>query len=199
MEFDLGANEFKAYDYQTGYKLLQKLYAREFTGSKTLIIVVGANGSGKSTYIANLTAKNMVNVRYINADIIAKDKFKMVNDEYEKNRKSMLCAMELVDFAIKSGFSFIYETVFSHISKLELVYKAKELGYKIIAIYLKTNSYDINIKRVALRVGQGGHNVPTDKIISRYARMLENVEKLKTIADVFITFDNSCEREIVSE
>ena len=98
---------------------------------------------------------------------------------------------------MEKGQSFVYESVFSHPNKLDIVKKAKELGYKIIAIYVKTNDAQINVERVALRASQGGHDVPKEKILSRYERVKENVEKLKEIVDDFSEFDNSKDLPVV--
>ena len=45
--------------------------------------------------------------------------------------------------------------------------------------------------RVHKRYLQGGHNVEENKIVSRYNRVAENVEKLLKTSDEFYTIDNS--------
>ena len=91
----------------------------------------------------------------------------------------------------KKRFSF--ETVFSHGSKLSIMQQAKEQGYKVYLYFVSTESTEINIARVASRVAQGGHDVPVDKIVSRYYRSLDFLYKACQIVDAVYFFDNSTE------
>lgn len=79
----------------------------------------------------------------------------------------------------------------SHPSKIELIKLAKEKGYKITSIFVYTNSPSINIERVKARAEQGGHDVPIDKIQSRYYRSIELSKELKLLSDKYYSFDNS--------
>jgi predicted ABC-type ATPase len=56
-----------------------------------------------------------------------------------------------------------------------------------------TDDPSINAKRVALRVMQGGHEVPIGKIISRYAKSLANCPLAARIADRAYVYDNSAD------
>lgn len=60
--------------------------------------------------------------------------------------------------ALEQGEDIIYETVFSHPSKLELIEKAREKGYFIRLFFICTESPRINIDRVAERYAKGGQN-----------------------------------------
>jgi len=56
------------------------------------------------------------------------------------------------------------------------------------------------IKRVQLRVAEGGHNVPEEVIIRRYHRGWENFKKqYKYLVDDWIVFDNSGDIPLVME
>lgn len=188
---------FIAYDYPSSWNILMPAFKNDCDYRGIFVFVVGANGSGKSTFIANFLKSYELDIKYINADIVEKEYFEGIKDEKERALKSMEKTQKLVKNTMEKGQSFVYESVFSHPSKLELVKKAKELGYKVIAIYVKTNSSQINVERVALRASQGGHDVPKEKILSRYERVKENVEKLKEIVDDFSEFDNSKDLPIV--
>jgi predicted ABC-type ATPase len=69
--------------------------------------------------------------------------------------------------------------------------EAKEKGYTVVSYFVCTKSPKINVERVTMRVEQGGHDVPKDKIISRYHRSVENGKELKALSDEFYAFDNS--------
>jgi len=47
-------------------------------------------------------------------------------------------------------------------------------GYFVRLFFVGTDDPSINAKRVAMRVIEGGHDVPIGKIISRYAKSLAN-------------------------
>ena len=86
---------------------------------------------------------------------------------------------------------FSFETVFSHESKLDIMKQAKSKGYKVYLYFVSTESPEINKARVASRVAQGGHDVPIDKIESRYYRSLNFLYDSCQIADQVFFFDNS--------
>ncbi len=91
--------------------------------------------------------------------------------------------------AEKKRFSF--ETVFSHESKLEIMRQAVDAGYKVYLYFVSTKSPEINKYRVALRKLKGGHDVPPDKIESRYYRSLDLLfDACQCCYQVFF-FDNS--------
>lgn len=163
------------------------------SGEKNFLYVfAGPNGSRKSTLIANFYKLGIFkNVKYINADIYAKTIFKDVKNEKERNYQAMFYTMENIKNNIKSKNSVIYETVMSHPSKLDLIKKYKENGYKIFSIFISPNKPSINIKRVAKRVEEGGHNVAQEKITQRFFRSNALKEDLMKLSDVYYEIDNT--------
>ena len=185
-------NKFTPYEYSVVNRILRDLSNVDANSEKIMYIFVGANGSGKSTLIANLALQGLLkNSQYINADIYAKYKFAYIEDEHERNKTAMMFAMENVVKQLKAGKNIIYETVFSHPSKIEIVNCAQTLGYKVVACYVKTEMPEINQERVAKRVEQGGHAVPKDKIYSRWMKVSSQVEMLRSLTPNFYVFDNS--------
>ena len=49
----------------------------------------------------------------------------------------------------------------------------------------------INVQLVKSRVSSGGHDVPEEKIISRYDRALDLVKDVVTVSDICHIYDNS--------
>ena len=49
----------------------------------------------------------------------------------------------------------------------------------------------INVLRVRNRVLSGGHDVPQEKIISRYERALDLIKRLVPVCDICHIYDNS--------
>jgi len=74
---------------------------------------------------------------------------------------------------LKANSSFSFETVFSHPSKVDFLADAKNAGFKIYLYFVATENPIINQERVQIRVDLGGHDVPKDKIISRYHRTMD--------------------------
>jgi predicted ABC-type ATPase len=68
--------------------------------------------------------------------------------------------------------SFSFETVMSSKDKIELLEKAQRAGYRTYLYFIATEDPAINIARVKSRVHLGGHDVPEEKIVSRYGRSL---------------------------
>ena len=190
------ANNFEPYSYQITEKILIKKFHGEQCfkeDSPTMVVVAGPNASGKSTYIANLYNKTSLNIPYVNADLINKLDLKNIKDENKRNIIGMNLAVAKVEEFIREKRSFIYETVLSHPSKLELIQKAKDSGFEIISIFVYTESPEINLRRLKLRVLDGGHDVPEDKLRNRYYRSLLNKNSLKELSNYFIEYNNSKE------
>lgn len=87
--------------------------------------------------------------------------------------------------------SFSFETVMSSPDKVALLERAQSLGYRTYLYYVATEDPDINVARVKARVNLGGHDVPTDKIISRYARSLDLLLDAVKHSNRAYLFDNS--------
>jgi len=95
------------------------------------------------------------------------------------------------DECISRGVSFSQETVFSHQSKIEALAKAHAAGFRTYLYYVATDDPGINVDRVARRYAQGGHDVPPEKIASRYRRSLANVKLAIPYLSRAFFFDNS--------
>lgn len=148
-----------------------------------VLVFAGPNGSGKSTVTKGFDIVG----EYINADEIKK----------EKNCSDLEAAQfatALREDAVYNMRSFTFETVLSSSRNVELLKKAKNFGYQIEIVYVLTADPQINVSRVAQRVKNGGHDVPMDKIISRYYKSLNNISKIIQIADVMWVVDNSTEK-----
>ncbi|MFT3693622.1 MAG: zeta toxin family protein [Kofleriaceae bacterium] len=158
-----------------------------------LLVIAGPNGSGKTTITEHLRAEKWSEgVEYLNPDEVARDRFgdwnspKAVADaaNWVRDRREQLLAQ-------RAGIAF--ETVFSTDEKLEFVSRAKQAGYFVRLFYISTTSPTINASRVARRMIEGGHHVPIEKIISRYARSMANLVSAIPIADRTYLYDNSIE------
>ncbi len=87
--------------------------------------------------------------------------------------------------------SFSFETVMSSPDKVALLELAQRLGYRTYLYYIATDDPSINVARVKARVNLGGHDVPEDKIVSRYARSLDLLMDAVKHTNRAYLFDNS--------
>jgi predicted ABC-type ATPase len=87
--------------------------------------------------------------------------------------------------------SFSFETVMSSPDKVLFLRRALAAGYRTYLYFVATDDPDINISRVELRVKEGGHNVPHQKIKSRYYRSLGLLADAIGSSNRAYIFDNS--------
>jgi len=158
-----------------------------------LIVIAGPNGSGKSTITKDLEKRPGFPDIYINADDIKKNEGLTDLEAWEKAEQQRADALD-------NGESFAFETVFSHESKLELMKQAKESGYWVRLYFVCTQDSDVNVRRVKTRYGTGGHDVPVDKIRSRYKRSMQLLSHSFSLADEAMVFNNSWEKpELIAQ
>jgi predicted ABC-type ATPase len=152
------------------------------------LMFAGPNGSGKSTITQAFRDRGLFPANYVNADDIARTLAGSLEEiGYRAAQMAEVQRQELM----QQRQSLAFETVMSHPSKLALLEQANSLGYRVMLVFVGTNNPQINVERVALRVRQGGHDVPIDKIIARYDRTLQLLPKAVELARVAYIFDNS--------
>jgi len=137
---------------------------------KELIIIGGANGSGKTTFAKEFM--NVIGYEFLNADEIAKEIEK-------KEPNSVLIKAGRIFFkrlnnCIQEQRNFIVETTLSGTYINKVAKKAKQHGYKLTVIYLFLDDPNLCIERVKIRVLKGGHDVPVEDIVRRFYRSKDN-------------------------
>lgn len=120
-----------------------------------------------------------------------KDNILKLRDKKADERLAQIIADFLRKKLLLEKKKFSFETVFSHQSKLDIMRQAASLGYKVYLYFVSTESPHINTFRVEARKAKGGHDVPKDKIVSRYYRSLELLFEASQIAYQVYYFDNS--------
>jgi predicted ABC-type ATPase len=98
---------------------------------------------------------------------------------------------------VASKSSFTFETVMSSPDKVELLKEARRSGYRTYLYFVCTNSNRINLERVAIRVAQGGHDVPTQKMEQRYDRSISLLPHAVKNSSRAYLFDNSGEEHVL--
>lgn len=154
-----------------------------------LLLIAGPNGAGKSTLYESVIKPRKPNAEFINADVIERQK-KEAGESIDSYQAARLAA-ERRDTLIEQKKDFVTETVFSHKSKNELVTQARDAGYQVVIYHVNVRSDNISVKRVAERVGKGGHDVPENKIRERYDRNQPLIREAVKDADRAFVYDNS--------
>ncbi|MBF0160308.1 MAG: zeta toxin family protein [Magnetococcales bacterium] len=158
-----------------------------------LIVVAGPNGSGKTSITEQLLRHEwMDGCVYVNPDTIARDRFGDWNAS-DIVLKAALYAGRLREECLQNRQSLAFETVLSMPDKVDFIRRACEQGFFVRLFFVCTDDPGINVKRVALRVMEGGHDVPIAKIITRYTRSLANCLTVVQLADRAYLYDNSVE------
>jgi predicted ABC-type ATPase len=158
----------------------------------TFHLLAGPNGAGKSSLYRALVAEDVINAQleFVNADIYERDHLKRIKSPLKRTEAARTWAEGRRSALLQSGKSFVSETVFSHESKIELIVDAQQAGYQVLLYIVALDDPEKLIERVSNRVREGGHNVPTDKILSRYPRTLTNLAKALPLTDVAYLYDS---------
>lgn len=127
-------------------------------------------------------------LEFVNADIMAKHAWPGAELEhaYEASARAATRRSELLD----ARSSFATETVFSHSSRVDLVRDAHLRGY-LVHLHVVVIPVDLAVARVAERVGDGGHDVPEEKIRQRHGRLWLLVLEAMQFATRSTFYDNS--------
>jgi len=155
--------------------------------SKQLWILAGGNGAGKTTFYNLFLAPK--GVKLVNADVLS-EAISPENPEIVSYAAANL-AEQIRERLLQQGESFCFETVFSHVSKIDFVAKAKAQGYEIVLVYIHLESSELNEARVYQRITEGGHSVPVDKIHSRIPRTMKHIGAVLPLVDEARLLDNS--------
>jgi predicted ABC-type ATPase len=156
-----------------------------------LIIIAGPNGSGKTSVTGKILEHEWIqDCLYINPDNIAKETFGDWNSP-EATLKAVRLAANMREECLVNNESLCFETVLSAPDKIDFMRRAKKAGYFIRLFFVGTDNPMINAGRIALRVMEGGHDVPIPKIISRYSKSIANCCVAVKIADRAYIYDNT--------
>ena len=155
-----------------------------FDAHPIVVAIAGPNGAGKTTFFG--AHVQPAGLRFLNADAIARE---VGVDAYQAAEM----AGHLRQTLVEQRASFVFETVFSDPvgDKLAFLRRAETQGYAVVLCFIGLDSRERSEERVAMRVLQGGHDVPTEKLRARYPRTMRNF--VKAIAELphVLAFDNS--------
>lgn len=165
---------------------------------KNIYIIAGCNGAGKTTASFTILPEILDCKEFVNADEIAKglSPFQPEKVAFEAGR----IMLERVEFLLKLNENFAFETTLATKSYRQKLIKAKENGFKVKLLFFWLPTVEMAVNRVAIRVSEGGHNIPEDVIARRYFRGIQNLFKIYLpLCDSWMLYDNEANPEIVAK
>ncbi len=154
------------------------------------IIIAGPNGAGKTTFAREFLPKDAGVLHFVNADLLAAG-LSPLRPESAALAAGRLFLSEL-DRLAGSQVDFAFETTLSGLVYLARLRRWKSQGYRVEIVFLRLPSARLALKRVATRVKQGGHNVPSADVVRRFERGWRNFNShYRPLADAWAVYDNS--------
>ena len=158
--------------------------------SPTIAVIAGPNGAGKSTAAPFLLKGALGVSEFVNADQIAAG-LSAYSPETVAFEAGRIMLRRLHDLA-QSGSSFAFESTLSSRTFAKFLGDCKTRGYRVVLFYMTLPSSDLAVQRVALRVKQGGHHIPSVDVHRRFQRSLNNLFELYLpLSDRWSVLDNA--------
>ncbi|MFE0396471.1 zeta toxin family protein [Paenibacillus lactis] len=156
--------------------------------STVMVVFAGNNGSGKST-IRNLIVDRLGISVNIDPDALARS----IDSDHPDRRKVSAGkeAIKLARDCIHHKRDFSVETTLAGGNAIRLIREAKANGFEVMMFYVGLNDVRLNIERVAARVRNGGHHIPTEDIIRRQTTSMQNLLTHIHLIYHLIVIDNS--------
>ena len=156
----------------------------------SVVILAGPNGAGKSTAAPALLQGALAVNEFVNADVIARGLSAFAPDSaaIAAGRVMLGRLRELSEQRV----SFAFETTLASRTFAPWLSELRASGYEIHLVFLWLSSEDLAIERVADRVRNGGHDVPSDVVRRRYSAGIRNFFKLYgPVTTSWVLYDNS--------
>ena len=128
-----------------------------------LYIIAGCNGAGKTTASFTVLPEMLNCHEFVNADEIAKG-LSPFNPEGVAIQAGRLM-IERILHLLKEGVTFAFETTLATRSYVNLIQRAQKRGYFVTLLFFSLSSPEQAVARVAKRVSEGGHNIPTNVVL----------------------------------
>lgn len=157
---------------------------------KSLYIIAGCNGAGKTTASFTILPEILECKEFVNADEIAKglSPFQPEKVAFEAGRIMLRRINEL----LLENENFAFETTLSTRSYKNKIAEAKEKGYRVTLLFFWLQNIELAKERVKTRVSEGGHNIEPEVIERRYIKGIKNLFNIYLpIVDGAFIFDNS--------
>ena len=158
--------------------------------SKQLYIIAGCNGAGKTTASFTILPEVLECKEFINADEIAKGLSPFQPESVAMQAGRIMLAR--MDELLQKRETFAFETTLATKSYKQKIEWAQANGYEVTLLFFWLDSPNMAKKRVAQRVAEGGHSIPSETIERRYHNGIVNLFAIYIdMVDICYIFDNS--------
>lgn len=152
------------------------------------------NGAGKTTLVSREDVRRVIGgLSLLNPDQIA-EAIRLEHPSLDVNAANLEAARRVEASAydaVARGESVLVETVLSTTKYGTALRFARELGFRVGMIYVGLPDVRYSILRVRERVEAGGHDVPVDKLHSRWERSHDNLARFLPLVDDLFVFSNA--------
>ena len=159
---------------------------------KTYTIIGGVNGVGKSSFTGLLKEQRSDLGIIIDVDRITAE----LGGNALAGGKA---ALKKIQDCIDRRISFTQETTLSGRKTETTARQVRELGYCVRLFYIGLDSAEESLSRIENRVKRGGHDIPHDDVIRRFAGRWEAVAKVLPYCDEADFYDNDNGFVLVAE
>ena len=160
------------------------------SNKKQLYIIAGCNGAGKTTASFTILPEVLNCKEFINADEIAKGLSPFQPESVAMQAGRIMLAR--MDELLQKGETFAFETTLATKSYKQKIEWAQANGYEVTLLFFWLDSPNMAKKRVAQRVAEGGHSIPSETIERRYHNGIVNLFAIYIdMVDICYIFDNS--------
>jgi predicted ABC-type ATPase len=157
------------------------------------MVIAGPNGAGKTTFAREFLPNEAHCPVFINADLIAAGLSPFSPEQVAIKAGRLM--LETMDEYAAQGLDFAFETTLSGRGYARRFQHWQGQGYLISLYFLRLDSPELAIARVAERVRQGGHHVPEAVIRRRFRKGMDLFETVyRPMVDEWMLFDNSGEQ-----
>ena len=159
---------------------------------KTYTIIGGVNGVGKSSFTGVLKERSTDLGMIVDVDKITAE---LGGNALAGGKAALRKISECID----KGISFTQETTLSGRKTEATAKQVKELGYHVRLFYIGLDTAEESLSRIANRVRRGGHDIPQDDVVRRFAGRWEAVAKVLPYCDEAEFYDNDNGFVLVAE
>lgn len=159
---------------------------------KTYTIIGGVNGVGKSSFTGVLKERSTDLGVIVDVDRITAE----LGGNALTGGKA---ALRKIRKCIDKGVSFAQETTLSGYKTEATAKQVKDMGYHVRLFYIGLDSAEESISRIENRVKRGGHDIPSDDVVRRFASRWEAVAKVLPYCDEAEFYDNGNGFTLVAE
>jgi len=158
------------------------------TKAPVCLIIAGPNGAGKTTFAREFLPHEGGIIEFVNADLIAAGLAPLKPTLAAVNAGRVF--LSELDRLSAARMDFSFESTLSGLTYVERIKRWKDAGYRIEIVYLRLDTPELALKRVAARVRQGGHHVPAADVRRRFVRSWRNFENVyRPLSDAWWLYD----------